>query len=97
MTGRETHGRKHYRVLSSSLNDLYLLNGILVLFAIALLGALILIIGKYRLFEHKSAVVMKLLERDFQNDDLRIELMPVETAESRISIKNWEEQNPPIK
>lgn len=70
-------------------------NGILILFGIALLGGLMIIARRYRLFEIKSTVFMKQLEVDFQNkDNLKVEIMPVEAEESQIKIKKWQKQFP---
>ena len=65
------------------------------------MGAMMVITNKYRLFEVKSATVLKMLERDFQyfnnRDKSKVWVMPVETAESKKCNDDWNKDHPLIK
>jgi hypothetical protein len=81
--------------ISTQISKFSLEAGFLVIFGMALLIALILITKKYRLYEDKSAVVMKQLEKDFQNKkELKVYPLPVERAETLIFLRNWQKLNP---
>lgn len=62
---------------------------------------MMLITGKYRLFEVKSATVLKMLERDFRDfnnkDKRKVWFLPVETAESKKCNDDWKKEYPLIK
>ena len=87
--------------ISSRLINQPVHNGLVIIAGILLVGFMMLITGKYRLFEVKSATVLKMLERDFQNftnkDTRKVWYMPVETAESKKCNEDWEKDHPLIK
>lgn len=70
-------------------------NGFPILFGIILLVSLSRLIVKYRLFEEKSATVMKQLEQEFEKSDKpKVNLLPVQTPETLVYVREWNKRNP---
>lgn len=89
---------RHYNILSvDKLLESPESSAILILSGMALLGAMIIITGKYRLFERKSAEFMTQLEEEFQKNDLSVSIIPVETGETLDFLNKRKVRKPKLK